>query len=167
MALAPPAFDAQYPPELFDQAARSFRDYLFRRYGPLLVAACVVNAIGLAVVLWFGVKSVVVLAGLVFIVVLGPAWLLYEYFLAPSRYAARLKHALPLSNRVTITSESLALTVRDREAAIPWTTIKAIVETQALFLLVLSPFAFAFVPRSGLPVEAYDTLHSRAQASAA
>lgn len=161
------AFDAEYPPDLFEQAARAFRDYLFGRYGPLLIVACIVNAVGLAIVLWFGVDSAVLLAALVFIAVLGPAWLLYEYFVAPSRYAARLRRALPPSNRVTVSSDSVVLTVRDQQATIPWSDVKVVVETQAFFLLVLSPFAFAFVPRSSLPVEAYDTLHLRARASAA
>jgi YcxB-like protein len=165
MSAQPVAFDAEYSPELIRQAARTFRDYLFKRYGPWLVAACIVNAIGLALSLRLGAETGAALTMVVFVVVLGPVWLLYEYFIGPSRYAARLKRVLPASGRMSVGSESVSLVVRGQEAAIPWSMVKVVVETHALFLLVLSPFAFAFVPKTGLPVEAYETLQSYARAT--
>ncbi len=167
MPAQPVTFDAEYSPELIEQAAHVFRDYLFRRYGAWLVAACVVNAAGLALSLQLGAETGAALAAVVFVVVLGPMWLLYKYFVGPSQYAARLRGVLPTSGRMSVGPESVSLMVRGQEAAIPWSMVKLVVETEALFLLVLSPFACAFVPRAGLPVEAYEALHKRSRPRAA
>lgn len=161
------AFDAEYSPELIDEAGRAFRDYLFRRYGPWLVAACLINAMGLALSLWLGLETGPVLWGVVFIVVIGPVWLAYEYLFEPHRYAARLKRVLPSRGRLSVDSEAVSLVVRGQESKLPWSLVKVVVETQAFFLLVVSPFAFTFVPKSGLPVEAYDTLRAKSQIGAA
>src|SRR4051812_475656 len=118
MLTEPVAFDAEYSPELIEQAARTFRDYLFKRYGPWLVAACIVNAIGLALSLLLGAKPNAVLAGVAFIVLLSPVWLLYQYFIRPSQYAARLKRVLPMHGRISISAEAVSLVVRGQEASI-------------------------------------------------
>ena len=109
MPTQPVAFDAEYSPELIELAARTFRDYLLKRYGPWLIAACIVNAVGLALSLWLGAKTDAILAGVVFIVVLGPVWLLYKYFVGPTQYAARLKRFLPSHGRVSVGSEAVSL----------------------------------------------------------
>lgn len=161
------AFEAEYSGELIEQAGRAFRDYLFRRYGPWLIAACLINAIGLALSVWLGAPPGPILWGVVFVVVVGPVWLLYEYFVEPHRYAARLKRVLPSRGRVSINSEAVSFLVRGQESKLPWSSVKVVVETQAFFLLIVSPFAFTFVPKSGLPVETYDTFRARSQARAA
>jgi hypothetical protein len=166
MPTQPSAFDAEYSPDLIELAAYTFRDYQFKRYGPWLISACIVNAVGLALSLWLGVTGAL-LAWVVFIVVIGPVWLLYKYFIAPSQYASKLKRNLPSHVPISVGSEAVSFVVRGQEATIPWSIVKAVVETQALFLLVLSPIASTFVPKSGLPIEAYDMLHSRSRSGAA
>jgi hypothetical protein len=166
------AFNARYSPELIEEATRTFRDYRFRRYGSTYFAACLINAVGLALALWFGAKggafeSVVFIAStalIVFVVVSGPVWLLYQYFLEPSRQAAVLRQLLPPQLPMSIGPTTLWITTAGREIAIP---VKVVVETNALFLVVLSPFAFALVPRSDLPREAFELLHGKAQPGAA
>ena len=105
--------------------------------------------------------------GLLLIVVLGPTWLVYEYFVEPRRYAAALKRILPPHGRVSVSSDSVTLVVRGQETKLPWSLVKAVVDAQAFFLLVLSPFAFTFVPKPGLPKEAHDALLARSQRGAA
>jgi hypothetical protein len=166
MATSLVTFDAEYSSELIAEASFTFRDYLFRRYGRWLMAACVVNAIGLALSIWLGSNADSVLTGISVIVVLGPIWLAYKYFVGPSRYAARLKAMLPASGRTSVGSESVALVVRGKEVAIPWTLVKVVLETEGLFLLVLSPLSFVFIPRRGLPTEVYETLHAKSQLGA-
>ena len=157
----PIVFEAEYSPQVIEQASRAFRDYLFKHYGSWLAGACVVNACGLAVLLTLGGPYGFMLAPILLIVFIGPVWLLYKYFATPARYAAKLKRLLPPSARASVNSESVTLMTRDREATIPWRVVKAVVETPSVFLFVLSPFAFTFVPRSGLPEEAYAMLRSK------
>jgi hypothetical protein len=163
----PIAFEAEYSPQLIDQASRAFRDYVFKRYGWWLAGACVVNACGLAILLSLGAQFDFVLAPIVFIVILGPIWLLYKYFVTPARQAARLRRLLLPSVRASVNSGSLTLVVLNREITFPWSIVKAVVETPSLFLVVVSPFSFAFLPRSGLPSEVYATLRSKALRGAA
>jgi hypothetical protein len=163
----PIAFTAEYTDELVQHAARSFRDYLFKRYGPLLIAACIVNALGLWLAHHFGAEVGVALLGVAFVVVLGPTWLLYEYLSIPSRYAVKLRRVLPPRSRVSLSVASVSLERQGQEAVLPWSLVKAVVETSAMFLLVVSPFAFTFVPRLGMPAAAYETLHARSRYRAA
>jgi hypothetical protein len=107
------------------------------------------------------------LAPVILIVICGPIWLLYQYFLGPSRQAARLKEVLPPQRQFSIDPQTLWVITQGREIALPFSRMKAVVETDALFMLVLSPFSFSFVPSSGLPAAAYSLLHERAQSNAA
>jgi hypothetical protein len=163
----PIVFTAEYSDGLAVQAARAFRDYQFKRYGPLFIAACVVNALGLWLALHFGAEAGLALGIVAFVVVLGPTWLLYKYFVAPPMYAARLRRVLPSQSRVSLAAASVSLEVQGQQVEIPWSRIKAVVETSALFLLVVSPFAFTFVPRIGMPAEAHEALHARSRYRAA
>jgi len=154
----PITFNARYSPELIDQATRAFRDYRFSRYGAIFVLACAANAVGLAAALWFSAKGnshlpIALLAPIVLLVVGGPLWLLYQYFIAPSRQAARLKASLPPQLRVSVGPTTLWFTFENREFAVPWTRSK-VFRTSTLVLFALSPFAFLFVPVSDLPSEA-------------
>lgn len=160
-------FDAQYTPALIEDATRVFRDYRFKRYGALLIAACVVNALAFGFVAWQRAASGLTLFWLVFIVAAGPTWLLYEYFLAPSRFAARLKRALPSSTRVSFGRQSVSFLFGAQAVSVPWSDIKAVVETGTLFLLVVSPFTFVLLPRAGIPPAGYRALHARSQPTAA
>ncbi len=164
---SPIVFTAEYTDDLVQHAARSFRDYLFRRYGPLLIAACVINALGLGLALHLGAEASLALSGVVIVVVLGPTWLLYKYFSIPSQYAVKLRSALPTRGRVSLSAASVSLEVQGQEAVVPWSLVRAVVETSAVFLLVVSPFAVTFVPRVGLPAAAYETLRARSRYRAA
>ena len=157
------AFAVEYSDDLVRQAAYAFRDYLFKRYGPLLVGACIVNAFGLWLALRFGAEAGFALAGVGFVVVLGPTWLLYQYFLSPKRYAVKLRRVLPPRSRVSLSAASLSLEMPGQAAVIPWSMVKAVVETGSLYLIVVSPFAFTFVPRLGMSVEAGESLRARSQ----
>jgi hypothetical protein len=162
------AFDVVYSPEIARRAAETFRNYRWKRYGPLMVIACIVNAIGLSVALWLGAQPGAASTLFVgFVVVLGPLWLLYEHFVWPSRYASKLVRVLPPSGRVSVARDSIFFTTRRRDAEIPWSKIKGVLETQSAFILVLSPFAFVFIPRAGLPLDAYGALHARSQSKVA
>lgn len=166
------AFEAAYSAELIEQAARAFRDYRFRRYGPWLIAACLVNGLGFALLVWLdtwpGVHlGLLPMAGVGAVAAIGPIWLLYEYFLAPRRHAARLKAILPPDVRISLRPDVLGVFAKGKEAAIPWSRIRAVVETNALFLLVLSPVAFGFIPRAAMPMEAYEALRAKSGKGAA
>jgi hypothetical protein len=156
------AFDIRYTPDLIDQATRVFRDYRFKRYGALLIAACVVNAVGFGLVVWLREeRSLLALLLLAFVVAVGPAWLLYEYFISPRRFAARLKRMLPDSARVAFAKQSISFAFDDQKVAVPWHDVKAVVETETLFLLVVSPFTFLLLPKSGVPPAVNKALHAR------
>ncbi len=165
-------FEAAYPTELIEQAARAFRDYRFRRYGPWLIAACLVNGLGFALLAWVGTwpgvhLDLLPMVGVGVIAAIGPIWLLYEYFVAPQRHAARLRAILPPYVRISLGPDALRVSAKGKEAAIPWPRIRAVVETNALFLLVLSPGAFGFIPRAAMPMEAYEALHAKSGKGAA
>jgi hypothetical protein len=165
-------FDAQYTPELIAEATRSFRDYRFRRWGLMYVVACLVNAVGLALVLYFGAKgnafgSVLYIAmtgAIACVVVIGPVWLAYQYLLEPARRAAWLERGLPPRLRMSMGPTTLWINTGARETAIP---LNVVIEAKSLFLVVLSPFAFLIVPQSNLPLEALETLRGKARSSAA
>jgi hypothetical protein len=163
----PIAFTAEYTDELVAHAASAFRDYLFKRYGLLLISACVINAIGLWMAVQLGAEASLALFLMACVVVLPATWFLYKYFSIPSQYAAKLRPLLPPRSRVSLALASVSLEINGREAEIPWSAVKAVVETSASFLLVLSPFAFTFVPRLGMPAAGYEALHARSRYRAA
>jgi len=161
-------FDVVYSPEIAKQAAESFRNYRWKRYGPLMVVASIVNTIGLAVALWLGAQpGAASTLFATFIAVFGPLSLLYEHFVWPSRYASRLVRVLPPSGRVSVEPDSISFAWRGRDAEIPWSRIKTVLETQSAFVLVFSPFTFVFIPRAGLPTDAYGALHARSRSKVA
>jgi hypothetical protein len=159
----PIMFTATYPEGLVRQAARAFRNYQFKRYGPLLIVACVVNALSPLLCLRLGVKPGVALNVVIFVALLGPTWLLYRYFVAPATHAASLRRVLPAQGSVSLSAASVSLEVRGKQVEVPWSAVKAVVETNTLFLLVLSPFAFTFLPRIGMPFEADKSLLARSR----
>ena len=161
------AFDAQYSPAVIEQAALMFRDYRFRRYGRLLIGACIVNAVGFGFLLWLGAKPGPAFLFILFIVAGGPVWLAYEHFVFPGRLAGRLKRLLGQPMRVSIAKEFICFVLHGREVAIPWSAVQVVLEAQTVFLLMRSPFIFLFVPKAGLPVEAYGILHARSRSRAA
>ena len=167
MSRAPIAFEAVYSSENRRLAGRAFRDYQFKRYGLLMIAACVINAIGLAFVLWSGAKLGATVYFLVFVVAMGPLWLLYEYFLGPRMYEAKLGLVLAPAGQVIVGSEAVTLPGRRGDIVFPWSIVKVVVEKSDFFLLVLSPFSSYFVPRPGMPALAYDALHSKVNFGAA
>ena len=161
-------FEVAYSPEIATRAAETFRNYRWKQYGPLMVTACVVDAIGLGVAFWFGAQlGVAAWSFLAFVVVVAPLWLLYEHFVWPSRYASRLIRVLPSSGRVSVTSDAISLATRAKEAEILWSKVKKVLETESAFILVLSPFHFVFIPRVGLPTDADSVLHTKAKQAVA
>jgi YcxB-like protein len=167
MSRATSSFDAQYSGDAPRRAGEAFRDYQFKRYGLLMIAACVINAVALAFVLWSGAKLGTVLYFLIFVVVIGPIFLVKEYFVGPRIYEIKAKHILATSGRVTVGPESITLPGQRGEISFPWSIIKVVVERPNFFLLVLSPFSSYFVPRQGMPAEVYDLLHSKVNFNAA
>ena len=156
------SFNVVYSPEAAAQAAQAFREYRFKRYGLLMIGASIINALGLFGALWLGAQpgtpSLLFVTGLV---VLGPAWLLYQHYLWPTLHVSRLLRSLPSPGRVSLTSESLSIETRKQDAVFQWSSIKGVVETPATFLVVLYPFMFLFIPKVGIPVEAHDALRSK------
>lgn len=163
MLPSPVTFDVVYSPDAATEAAARFRDYRFKRYGPLMIGACIVNGIGLFAVLWFGAKPGAPSTLFIwFFVVLSPIWLLYEHFVWPRLYMAKLLRLLPSPGRVSVSAESISVMTRRRDAVLPWSRIKTVLETPSTFLLVLSPpFGFLFIPRAALPAEARDALRAK------
>jgi hypothetical protein len=157
------AFDVRYTPVLIEHATRVFRDYRFKRYGALLIAACVLNALVMAFLVWLRADTSLARLLLVFVVAVGPVWLLYEYFVAPSRFAIRLKRALPDSARVSFAKQSISFAFDDQKVTVPWRDIKDVVEADTLFLLVISPFTFLLLPSAGIPPAASRALHARSR----
>jgi len=161
-------FEVVYSPEIAKRAAETFRNYRWKRYGLLMVTACIVNAIGLTVALWLGAQlSATATFFIVFVVAVGPLWLLYEQFVWPARYASRLVRVLPPSGRVSVGADAISVATRAKDAEIPWSKITKVLETQSAFILVLSPFHFVFVPRAGLPIEADGILHGKSHSKVA
>jgi hypothetical protein len=167
MSAATASFDATYSFDSFRQAGRAFRDYQFKRYGPLMIAACVINALGFAIALWLGAKFDLAMYFITFVVVISPVWLLYEYVLGPRMYELKLKMVLAASGRVTVGPEAVSLPGQRGEIIFPWSMIKVVVERPDFFLLVLSPFSSYFVPRAGMPAMAYEVLHPKVNFNAA
>ena len=156
------SFDVVYSHETAAHVAQKFRDYRFKRYGALMIIACVINALGLLAALWLGARpDAASMLFLYFVVGIGPVWLLYEHFVWPSRYVSRLLRLLPSPGRVSLSSESVSVQTRKQDAVIQWSKIRTVLETPQAFLLVLYPFAFLFIPKANLPTEAYDAFRSK------
>ena len=148
----PPAiFEAHFSVESMQEAGVAFRDYLFKRYGLLLVAACAINATGLAFAVWVGAEPGPALYLTVFIVVLGPVWLLYNYFTGPHLQAHLLRRILAVRGNVSVGDDCVVLPGQDgREVSFAWSKTK-VVEHASIYLLVPSPFFVYYVPKLGMP----------------
>ena len=161
------SYETTYSPELIALAARAFRDYQFRRYGRLLLACCIVNALGLGLALWFGSK-LSDLYLVVLIVAIGPIWLAYKYFLAPHTMAAKLCHVLAPAGRVTVSSSAVVLPARNGKSfELPWSMVRDVQEMEDFFLLVLSPLSAYLIPKLAMPTPALGALHARSRSNAA
>jgi amino acid transporter len=95
MSTAQISFDAAFSAGTMRHAARLFRDYQFKRYGLLLVVACLVNALGLFLAVSFGLPLGGTFWLVAFVVVIGPIWLAYKYFLGPRLHIAYLQRVRP------------------------------------------------------------------------
>ncbi len=156
-------FGTNLSPEHVDEAVLLFRDYRARRYGLLLVGACVANALGFGLAFWLIPEPSAVLIPPALIAFLGPVWLCDEYFWRPARRAARIRRSLPPSVQVTLDATRIALIVEGKEASVRWQVVKAVIEGKGVCLLVLSPFTFLFFPSAALTQQARETLHAKAQ----
>lgn len=161
------SFDAHYSADSVRQAGYAFRDYQFKRYGLLMIAACVINAAALAFIVWSGAKLGATLYFIVFVVVIGPIFLTKEYFLGPRMYEFKISHILATGGRVTVSPEKITLPGQRGEISFPWSIIKVVVERPNFFLLILSPFSSYLVPRQEMPAEVYDLLRSKVNFNAA
>jgi hypothetical protein len=168
MTLRTLSFETSYTPEAVARAMVVFRDYQFRRYGLLLGLCCVINALGLGLALWTGAELNATTWFVVFIVFVVPLWLAYMYFVRPHLAAAMLRQVLAPAGPVTVSPVSVALPRRDGQAlSLPWSSIKVVHDAEDLVLLVRSPLYAYFIPKLGMPAEAYDALLGKAQSSAA
>lgn len=155
-------FDAAFTPDLIDAASVSFvRGYLFRRYGRWLIAACVINAVGFGLVLWLGGNDGFVLAFIALIVVVGPAYFAFFYFSYPRRFAERTKQRLLPSVRFSFGESTFGFTNSAGTGTLAWSGVQAVLDYSEYFLLVLSPIAFAVIPKAGMPVEALRLLEAK------
>jgi hypothetical protein len=76
--------------------------------------------LGLGLALWLGATVTDVLF-VVFVVVIGPVWLAYKYFLGPKLMAAKLRYVLAPVGRVTVSSSALILpTCQGSSFELPW-----------------------------------------------
>src|SRR4051794_29674412 len=146
MLTQPAGFDTEYPTHLFKEAALAFRDYQFKRYGRLMIVACLINALGLTSAMYFGASRDFTFYAFVFFVAMGPIWLLYKFYISPYTRAAMLRQVFAETGRVTVGSESIALPMRRGEVVFPWNNFSVVLEKQAFFLLAMTPFSFYFVP---------------------
>jgi hypothetical protein len=167
MRYDPVSFNVAYSREVVRQAAHAFRAYQVKRYGLLMVSACIINAVGLALAVRFGAEPGLVLNGVIFVVILGPSWLLYQYFLSPRLYEIKHQLILEPSGLVVVDPEAVHLPARRGIFVLRWSALSAVLETPAFFLLVLSPFSAYFVPRLGMPGPAYDVFHFKTVSRAA
>jgi hypothetical protein len=165
----PPAlFEAHFTPESMHVAGLAFRDYLFKRYGLLLSAACAINVAALAFVLWTGAAQGPALYLLVFVVVFCPVWLLFRfYFAGPYLQSQRLRRILAVRGNVSVSDDFVVLP-RHNGGEIPfaWSKTK-VVEHASLFLLVPSPFFVYYVPKMGMPAVVEHVFRTKSARSAA
>ena len=147
-------FEVKYSPESAVDAASRFQDDRFKRYGRLMIAACIINAIGVSAAIWLGARlEALSTLFLIVVVIVGPAWLLYERYVWPQRYASKLLRVLPATGRISISDESISIATVRGDAVIPWSRIGRVLEAQSAFVLVLTPFSFLFIPATDLPAE--------------
>ena len=161
MPAAPISFEASYSPESIREACFAFRDYRARKYGAVMIAACAINVLGLALVVWAGAKVDLALHFMIFVAAVGPLFVLYEHFVGPHKYCFKLGAVLAPAGNVSVGPETITLPGKRGEIVFPWAIVKAVVETPGHFLLILSPFSSYFVPRTGMPAAASDALRSK------
>lgn len=168
MKQPPATFEAHFSPESMSTASVVFRDYLFKRYGLILIFAWLINVAGLAFVYWSGAASGLAFNLLAFLfLALFPLWLLYKYFAGPHLQVARLRQLLPPSGTVSVGQEFVVLPGKDgRRFEFPWSKTK-VVEHSSLFVLVRSPFFVYYVPKLGMPAALQDVFQAKAARSAA
>jgi hypothetical protein len=155
MSAPPLEFDSVFTTDLIDEASISFvRGYLFHRYGRLLIAACLINAVGFAFALWLGATDALLMAFVAFIVVMGPVYFASFYFFYPRRFAERLKKYLMPSAHFSLDASALSISTKKGSGTVPWSAVKAVLKYPAYFILVLSPIAFSVIPKAGLPIDA-------------
>ena len=160
--------EIEYTDRVIEQACGSFVRYFFStRYGRLLVLASVVNAVGFALAVHFGVKDKFMLFVVGMIAALGPIYLSSLYFLFPKRTSAVLKQHLKPRAKVTVSSSGFGIAANGRAIALPWADVKAIREFPDYFLLVLARLAFAVIPKHGLPDASQQTIRQVAGINAA
>ena len=162
------SFEVTYSSELVAAAAKMFRDYQFKRYGRLLLLCCAINALGFALVLWFGAPLDASMLFIAFVVVIGPVWLAYKYFAGPTIIAAKLRYVLAPAGCVTIGSASVSLPIRDgKQLELPWSRVKSVQEAESLFLLIVSPLWAYFLPKLAMPEALHEKLRARSRSDAA
>jgi hypothetical protein len=125
-----------------------------------LLGATVINFTGVAIGLWLG-ASPVFTSALGAFVVLTALYFVSVYILRPGRLAASMKRNLDPAVRLRVDSEGVLAIVGKGQMLVEWSRVKSVLELESCFLLVLSPFSYLVVPKSGLPQEPAVVLRGR------
>lgn len=146
-------------------AAYLFRDYQFKRYGPVLSIACIINLAAFLFALQAGDVDATLLTIAGVIAITGPVWLVYKYFLYPHLMVASLKSVFDSEVLVSLEADAFSFSRDGRESTIRWSDVKSILETDLIFMFVLSPVLFTFLPKSALSHELSSFLREKLQAA--
>ncbi|OGA22386.1 MAG: hypothetical protein A3I02_06605 [Betaproteobacteria bacterium RIFCSPLOWO2_02_FULL_67_26] len=159
----PVHMEACYDQGLLEEAAKCYMRRFFEGRGRWLLAACVVNVLGFGAALALGAKFDLIMVWVAFVVVVGPLYCAYLYFLFPRRYASRVARFLAPTAHISFTESAFEFSAKDRVVTVPWSQIKAVWECPVGFLLVFSQFvpSFTVVPKNGLPTSTHEFLDAK------
>lgn len=157
-------FDAVFTEEVIGAAAKAFvqRYYVLGKYRTWLIAACIINPVGFAFAVMFGVDTwILIMVG--FIAMLGPVYFPLAYFRLPGQIARRMKLAIENPVHVSVNSSGFSLATKGRTSAKAWSDLKAIAEFPEYFLLVVSAAAFTLIPKHEAPLAATELIRELAR----
>ncbi len=153
-------YQASFPEALVDDAGRRFRDHVYRRMFGWTLATCtliwLVGCIaGVLLLGWTGstITLVVMLA-------VTQTYYVANYFLRPRVIARRLLRAFGHGALVTLRPDGFDIEVGSSRMSRPWGRQRAILESDAYFLLVILPTIGLVLPRQGMPEQGVDWIRA-------
>ena len=157
-------FDAVYDDAMIEDAAKVFVRRQFRKYGWLLVLACIINIVGFALFVALGGRGgLAVAVGI--IAAVGPLYFPWAYNRLHHKLAASMKRALNPTARVSISSSTFTLSAKGQSFTRQWAHLKEVIETADYFLIVVNHIAFTFVPKKSAPEDALQLMHDLSRGS--